>query len=115
MCIRDSTIHISRARSRAKGRPASRPERSWYETAMPSIETIDVRTSTRSEMIDITALVRAAVRKSGVPAGLACIFCPHTTAAVTIQENSDPAVKADMVRHLGLVVPREAGSDRPDQ
>jgi secondary thiamine-phosphate synthase enzyme len=82
---------------------------------MPSIETIDVRTSTRSEMIDITALVRAAVRKSGVPAGLACIFCPHTTAAVTIQENSDPAVKADMVRHLGLVVPREAGSDRPDQ
>jgi secondary thiamine-phosphate synthase enzyme len=82
---------------------------------MPPTETIDVRTTTRSEMIDISALVRAAVRKSGVSTGLACVFCPHTTAAVTIQENSDPGVKADMVRHLGLVVPREAGSERPDQ
>jgi secondary thiamine-phosphate synthase enzyme len=82
---------------------------------MPAAETIDVRTTRRSEMIDITALVRAAVRKSGISSGLACVFCPHTTAAVTIQENSDPTVKADMVRHLGLVVPREAGSERPDQ
>ena len=82
---------------------------------MPAIETIDVRTTTRSEMIDVTQLIRAAVRKSGVSAGLACVFCPHTTAGIAIQENSDPTVKADMVRHLGLVVPREAGSDRPDQ
>jgi secondary thiamine-phosphate synthase enzyme len=82
---------------------------------MAAAETIDVRTTRRSEMIDITALVRAAVRKSGISSGLACVFCPHTTAAVTIQENSDPTVKADMVRHLGLVVPREAGSERPDQ
>ena len=82
---------------------------------MPATETIDVRTTTRSEMIDITALIRAAVKRSGISSGLACVFCPHTTAAVTIQENSDPAVKADMVRHLGLVVPREAGSERPDQ
>ena len=82
---------------------------------MPGFETIDVRTTTRSEMIDITALVRAAVKRSGVASGLACVFCPHTTAAVAIQENSDPQVKSDMVRHLGLVVPREAGSERPDQ
>lgn len=82
---------------------------------MAAMETIDVKTTTRSEMIDITALVRAAVRRSGVSAGLVCVFCPHTTAGVAIQENSDPAVKADMVRHLGLVVPREAGSQRPDQ
>jgi secondary thiamine-phosphate synthase enzyme len=82
---------------------------------MAASETIDVKTTRRSEMIDITALVRGAVKKSGVSAGLACVFCPHTTAAITIQENSDPTVKADMVRHLGLVVPREAGSDRPDQ
>jgi secondary thiamine-phosphate synthase enzyme len=82
---------------------------------MPGLETIDVKTTTRSEMIDITALIRGAVKRSGVASGIACIFCPHTTAAVAIQENSDPTVKADMVRHLGLVVPREAGSDRPDQ
>jgi secondary thiamine-phosphate synthase enzyme len=66
-------------------------------------------------MIDITALVRAAVKKSGVAGGIACLFCPHTTAAVTMQENSDPTVKADMVRHLGALVPRDAGSERPDQ
>jgi secondary thiamine-phosphate synthase enzyme len=82
---------------------------------MAASETIDVRTTTRSEMIDITALIRAAVKRSGISSGLACVFCPHTTAAVTIQENTDPAVKADMIRHLGLVVPREAGSERPDQ
>jgi secondary thiamine-phosphate synthase enzyme len=82
---------------------------------MPALEAIEVKTSTRSEMVDVTALVRAAIRRSKVEAGIACIFCPHTTAAVTIQENSDPAVKGDMVRHLGVVVPREAGSDRPGQ
>lgn len=65
-------------------------------------------------MIDITALVRAAVRKSGVASGIACVFCPHTTAAVTIQENSDPVVKSDMVDHLSTLVPRDAGSVRPD-
>jgi secondary thiamine-phosphate synthase enzyme len=59
--------------------------------------------------------VRAAVRRSGVSSGLICVFCPHTTAGVAIQENSDPQVKSDMVRHLGLLVPREAGSERPDQ
>jgi secondary thiamine-phosphate synthase enzyme len=83
--------------------------------AMAAIETIDVKTSTRAEMIDITALVRAAVRRSKVESGVACVFCPHTTAAVTMQENSDPKVKADMVRHFSVVVPREAGSDRPGQ
>ena len=81
---------------------------------MPGLETIDVKTTTRSEMIDITALIRGAVKRSGVASGLACVFVPHTTAAVAIQENSDPTVKADMVRHLGIVVPREAGSERPD-
>lgn len=80
---------------------------------MAAIETIDVKTTTRSEMVDITALVRAAIRRGKVDSGLACIFCPHTTAAVTMQENSDPAVKNDMVRHFSVVVPRDAGSERP--
>jgi secondary thiamine-phosphate synthase enzyme len=82
---------------------------------MSALETIDVKTTTRAEMVDITALVRAAIRRAKVESGIACVFCPHTTAAVTVQENSDPTVKADMVRHLAVVVPREAGSDRPGQ
>jgi len=82
---------------------------------MPAMETIDVKTTTRSEMIDITSLVRAAVRRSGISSGLVCVFCPHTTAGVAIQENSDPQVKSDMVRHLDALVPREALTTRPDQ
>jgi secondary thiamine-phosphate synthase enzyme len=82
---------------------------------MTALETIDVKTTTRAEMVDITQLVRAAVRRSKVDSGIACVFCPHTTAAVTMQENSDPTVRADMMRHFSVVVPREAGSERPGQ
>jgi secondary thiamine-phosphate synthase enzyme len=85
---------------------------------MSVTEIFDVRTTTRIETIDITSLVRAAVRKSGVDSGLACIFCPHTTAGLTIQENSDPKVKTDLNAHLGHIVPQvgtyvsaEANSD----
>jgi secondary thiamine-phosphate synthase enzyme len=70
-------------------------------------ETFDVRTTTRIETIDITSLVRAAIRKSGVDNGLACVFCPHTTAGLTIQENSDPRVKADLTAQLARLAPHD--------
>jgi len=76
---------------------------------MSPIETIDIRTTTREEMIDITQLVRSTIRKLGVQSGLACVFAPHTTAGITLQENSDPNVKSDMLAHLRAVVPRDAG------
>jgi secondary thiamine-phosphate synthase enzyme len=76
---------------------------------MAVTEIFDVRTTTRIETIDITSLVRSAIRKSGVDGGLACIFSPHTTAGLTIQENSDPKVKADLVGHLSKVVPHDGG------
>ena len=74
---------------------------------MSVTETFDVRTTTRIETIDITSLVRSAVRKSGIDAGLVCVFCPHTTAGLTIQENSDPKVKTDLTTQLGQIVPHE--------
>jgi len=74
---------------------------------MPATETLDVRTTTRIETIDITSLVRAAVRKSGIDAGIACVFCPHTTAGITIQENSDPRVRTDLADHLSKLVPHD--------
>lgn len=74
---------------------------------MGATEIIDVRTTTRIETIDITSLVRAAVRKSGVDAGLACVFCPHTTAGLTVQENSDPRVRADLAAQLSKLVPHD--------
>jgi secondary thiamine-phosphate synthase enzyme len=74
---------------------------------MAAAETFDIRTTTRSEVIDVTALVRSAVRKSGVTGGIACVFCPHTTAGLTIQENSDPRVRQDLSEHLGILVPKD--------
>jgi secondary thiamine-phosphate synthase enzyme len=75
---------------------------------MSELQTIDVKTATREEMIDITAQVRAAIRRAGVDHGIACVFSPHTTGGLTIQENSDPDVRADMVGHLARVVPQKA-------
>jgi secondary thiamine-phosphate synthase enzyme len=74
---------------------------------MAATEILDVRTTTRIETIDITSLIRAAVRKSGIDAGLACVFCPHTTAGLTIQENSDPRVRTDLTGHLSKLVPHD--------
>jgi secondary thiamine-phosphate synthase enzyme len=73
---------------------------------MPT-ETLDLRSSTRIETIDITSLVRAAIRKSGIDGGIACIFCPHTTAGLTIQENSDPRVRTDLAQQLSTLVPHD--------
>jgi secondary thiamine-phosphate synthase enzyme len=72
---------------------------------MAATEQIDVRTTTRCETIDITSLVRAAVKKSGVESGVAVVFCTHTTAGLTIQENSDPQVRAELNAHLTRMVP----------
>jgi secondary thiamine-phosphate synthase enzyme len=80
---------------------------------MGASETFDIRTTTRAEVIDVTALVRGAVRKSGVTSGIACVFCPHTTAGVTIQENSDPRVRQALSEHLSSTVPR-AGEENMD-
>jgi secondary thiamine-phosphate synthase enzyme len=73
------------------------------------LEEIAVRSSRREEMIDVTTQVRAAVRRTGVDAGLAIIYCPHTTAAVTVQENADPDVRTDLLGHLVRLIPQDAG------
>lgn len=59
-----------------------------------------VKSGFTEELVDITGRVQAVVAESGVKEGLACIFTPHTTAAVTINENADPDVKSDII--LGL-------------
>ena len=62
----------------------------------------------REDFYNITQQVREAVAKSGVTSGHAIVFCPHTTAGITINENADPDVVRDML--LGL---REVYPDRP--
>ena len=69
------------------------------------IRKLTVRTGARSEMIDITEQVRAAVRDSGIRDGICHVFVPHTTAAVTINENADPDVPRDMLTALDKAIP----------
>jgi secondary thiamine-phosphate synthase enzyme len=70
---------------------------------------LDLRTSRREEFVDITGRVAEAVAASGMASGAALVFCPHTTAAVTINENADPDVLTDLARGLADVAPRVSG------
>jgi secondary thiamine-phosphate synthase enzyme len=66
---------------------------------------ISVKTSARTQMKDITSQVRAAVKESGIKNGLVHVFSLHTTAAVTINENADPAVETDILNTINRVIP----------
>jgi secondary thiamine-phosphate synthase enzyme len=69
------------------------------------MQTFKVRTSAQTEFIDVTRSVQEAVRKTGVEDGICIIFIPHTTAAVTINENADPNVVQDIIMELNKIVP----------
>jgi secondary thiamine-phosphate synthase enzyme len=71
---------------------------------MSMFETLSVRTNTRTELLDLTSQVQDVVNKSGVSEGLCHVFVPHTTAAVTINENADPSVKADILMVLNKII-----------
>ena len=65
-----------------------------------------VSTRSRTEMVDITDRVGSIVRESGIANGEATVYCPHTTAAITINENADPSVAHDILMALDKVLPR---------
>jgi len=67
-------------------------------------QTLSVRTNTRTELLDLTSQVQDVVNQSGVSEGLCHVFVPHTTAAVTINENADPSVKADILMVLNKII-----------
>ncbi len=69
------------------------------------VETISVKTSSGEEFTDITSLVAEKVKSAGVSEGIVTVFVPHTTAAVTINENADPSVVRDIISSLDRVIP----------
>jgi len=69
---------------------------------------LSVPTESREQLIDMTEHVQKVLRDSGVQAGVVTVFVPHTTAAVTINENADPSVCADLLKALDELVPRSA-------
>jgi len=65
-----------------------------------------INTKDRNQMIDITGQVGSAVGQSGVKNGDVIVYCPHTTAAITINENADPSVSHDILLTLADLIPR---------
>ena len=65
-----------------------------------------LKTRQRSEIVDVTDSLRRLVRQHNVRDGMAILYVPHTTAAVTINENYDPDVKHDMLKKLDALIPR---------
>jgi secondary thiamine-phosphate synthase enzyme len=69
---------------------------------------IELRTETRTQMLDITARIEERLQQEGLEEGFCFLYVPHTTAAITINESADPAVRTDILMVLDQMVPREA-------
>jgi len=68
-------------------------------------ESFQVKTSAKTDFIDVTRLVQEAIQKMEVKEGICFIFVPHTTAAITINENADPSVSRDIIMEINKIVP----------
>ncbi|MGV9172632.1 MAG: secondary thiamine-phosphate synthase enzyme YjbQ [Promethearchaeia archaeon] len=75
---------------------------------MIEFKKIRVKTPEREILVDITSQIQEVVDETNVVEGVCRIFVPHTTAAITINENADPSVKEDIVNHLKDVVPKKS-------
>lgn len=76
---------------------------------MSGIYTFGVKSDLHTAMIDITQKVQDIVKESNVKQGICMIFIPHTTAAVTINENADPDVLRDFMMEVNKLVPMSDG------
>ncbi len=68
-------------------------------------EDFRISTKSRNQMIDITGEIRSFVSQSGISNGDVIVYCPHTTAAITINENADPSVPHDILLTLEELLP----------
>ena len=78
------------------------------------MQKINIKTSWRIELQDITSRIEEAVDKSKIKEGVCFIFCPHTTAGLTINENADPSVKSDMCNALSKLIPVNAAYEHSE-
>jgi secondary thiamine-phosphate synthase enzyme len=67
--------------------------------------TLTVKTTSKTQFIEITGDIEEAVRSEGVEDGICMLFVPHTTAGITINESADPSVKSDILMVLNKIVP----------
>lgn len=78
------------------------------------MQTITLKTNTRDQIIDITPLINETLKKTNVQSGIVVVYSPHTTAAISVNENYDPDVKSDMLRYLTQLVPKNSGFDHAE-
>jgi len=74
-----------------------------------------ISTRNRNEFVDITGQVGAVVDKAGVKEGDAIVYCPHTTAGITVNENADPSVIHDILLTLEELIPHLRAGYRHDE
>ncbi len=79
--------------------PAQRPS--------TRLHALQVETRARVEFKDLTGQIQKLIEESGVESGTCCVFVPHTTAAILINENDDPALQKDLDNFLKQLAPRE--------
>lgn len=117
-----SVNHVTRDKNKQADKLASKAASAGQKALITEIEEapeptpkkeeihrLSVKTSSRSQMVDITRQVQDAVKSSGVSDGLCTVYVPHTTAGVTINENADPDVTQDILDTLEHLVPPNAG------
>jgi secondary thiamine-phosphate synthase enzyme len=75
-------------------------------------EDFGISTKKRNQMIEITGEVGSIVSQSGITDGEVTVYCPHTTAAITINENADPSVPHDIILTLEELIPEYRGGYR---
>jgi len=73
------------------------------------VQVATVKTSARTEIKDITAEINRLIQRAGVESGLCCLYVPHTTAGILVNESADPDVAVDIGCALDRLVPRDAG------
>ncbi len=85
----------------------STPSRSAKPSARGLTHTLEVKTTRRSELVDITAEVAKLVAAAGIDHGVCHLYVPHSTAGLTINENDDPAVARDLEAAFDRLVPQD--------
>jgi len=66
---------------------------------------INVKSRARTEFIDITEKIQEVLKETGIVSGICCLFVPHTTAAITVNEGADPSVQRDIQTLLNKLIP----------
>ncbi|WP_028782501.1 secondary thiamine-phosphate synthase enzyme YjbQ [Thalassobacillus devorans] len=72
----------------------------------------ELKTDRRDQMIDITSDIESFIQEADVKEGIIIISSLHTTAGITVNENADPDVKADMLMRLDELYPWDHPEDR---